>query len=46
MFKFLTKNKKGFTLIELMAVLLLLSLGFVALGNMFKVTYRAFNKAE
>lgn len=46
MFKFLTKNKKGFTLIELMAILLLLSLGVVALGNMFKVTYRAFNKAE
>ncbi len=46
MFKFLIKNKKGFTLVELVAVLLLLSLGFVALANMFKVTYRAFDKAE
>ncbi len=46
MFKFLVKNKKGFSLVELLAVLLLLSLGFVALGNMFRVTYRAFNKAE
>ena len=31
---------------ELVAVLLLLSLGFLALANMFRVTYRAFDKAE
>ena len=46
MFKFLSKNKNGFTLIELVVVLLLLSFGVLALANMFKVTYRAFNKAE
>ena len=46
MFRFLCKNKKGFTLIELVVVLLLLSFGVLALANMFKVTYRAFQKAE
>ena len=46
MLNFLTKNKKGFTLVELVVVLLLLSFGVLALANMFKVTYRAFNKAE
>jgi len=45
MFKFL-QSKKGLTLIELLVVLALLSLGFVAMGNLVKVTYRAFNKAE
>ncbi len=45
MFKFL-QSKKGMTLIELLVVLALLSLGFVAMGNLVKVTYRAFNKAE
>ena len=46
MFNFLTKNRKGFTLIELLVVLVLLSFGVLALANMFKVTYRAFQKAE
>ncbi len=46
MLRLLTKNKKGFTIVELVVVLLLLSLGVLALGNMLKVTYRAFNKAE
>ncbi len=46
MFKFLSKNKKGFTLIELIVVLLLLSFGVLAMANMFKVTYNAFKKAE
>ena len=46
MFKFLLKNKKGFTLVELIVVLLLLSFGVLALANMFKVTYRAFQKSE
>ena len=45
MFKFL-QSKKGLTLVELLVVLALLSLGFVAMGNPVKVTYRAFNKAE
>ena len=46
MFKILLKNKKGFTIVELVVVLLLLSFGVLALGNMFKVTYRAFQKSE
>lgn len=46
MFKFLTKNKQGFTIVELVVVLLLLSLGVLALANMFRVTYRAFEKSE
>lgn len=46
MFAFLTKNRKGFTIVELMVVLVLLSFGVLALINMFKVTFRAFEKAE
>ena len=46
MFKFLLKSKKGFTIVELIIVLLLLSFGVLALANMFKVTYRAFQKSE
>lgn len=46
MLNFLTKNRKGFTLVELLVVLVLLSFGVLALANMFKVTYRAFQKAE
>ena len=45
MFRFL-QSKKGMTLVELLVVLALLSLGFVALGNLVRVTYRAFDKAE
>ncbi len=46
MFKILLKNKKGFTVVELLIVLILLSFGVLALANMFKVTYRAFQKSE
>ncbi len=45
MYKFLT-SKKGFTLVELMIVLVLLSLGIVALGNLFTAAYRSYNKSE
>ena len=45
MFRFL-QSKKGMTLIELLVVLALLTLGFVAMGNLVRVTYRAFDKAE
>ena len=46
MYKILLKNKKGFTIVELLVVLVLLSFGVLALGNMFRVTYRAFQKSE
>lgn len=46
MFKFLLKNKRGFTIVELIIVLLLLSVGVFAMANMMKVTYRAFQKSE
>ncbi|MGN1316310.1 MAG: PilW family protein [Acutalibacteraceae bacterium] len=45
MFRFLT-SKKGFTLVELMIILVLLSLGFFALANMFRATIRSFDKTE
>ncbi len=45
MFKFLT-SKKGFTLVELMIVLVLLSLGTYALMNIINVAYKSFNKSE
>lgn len=45
MFKFLT-SKKGFTLVELMIVIVLLSLGVVALGSLFRVAYRSYDKSE
>ncbi len=45
MFKFLT-SKKGFTLVELLIVLLLLGLGVFAIGNIVRVSYRAFDKSE
>ena len=45
MFKFLT-SKKGFTLVELMIVLVLLTLGSAALMNLFSVAYRSFDKSE
>ena len=46
MFKILLKNKRGFTIVELVIVLLLLSVGVFAMANMMKVTYRAFQKSE
>ncbi len=45
MFKFLT-SKKGYTLVELMLVLALLSLGAYALINIVNVAYNSFNKSE
>ncbi len=45
MFKFLT-SKKGYTLVELMVVLVLLSLGSYALINLVGVAYRSFSKSE
>ena len=45
MFRFL-QSKKGFTLVELMIVLVLISLGAFALTNLFRVAYRSFNKSE
>lgn len=45
MFKFLA-SKKGYTLVELMIVLLLLSLGSAALMNFFSVAYRSYSKSE
>ncbi len=45
MYKFLT-SKKGFTLVELMIVLVLLSLGVFAIGNLFLSAYRSYNKSE
>ena len=44
MYKFLN-SKKGFTLVELMVVIVLLSFGIVALANLFKVGYTAFEKS-
>ena len=44
MYKFL-QSKKGFTLVELMIVIILLSFGVLALANLFKVGYRAFDKS-
>ncbi len=46
MFKWFTKSKKGFTIVELMIVLLLLSLGAFALINLFRVANRSFDKSE
>ena len=45
MYRFLT-SKKGYTMVELLIVLALLSLGAVAMINLFKVAYRAFEKSE
>ncbi len=46
MFGFLTKTKKGFTLVELMIVLILLSLGAFALMNLFIAANKAYDKSE
>ncbi len=45
MLKFL-QSKKGFTLVELMIVLVLLSLGAYAFINFFSVAMRSYNKSE
>ena len=46
MFKMLTTTKKGFTLVELVIVLLLLGIGAYAIVNLASVAYRSFNKSE
>ncbi len=44
MYKFL-QSKKGFTIVELMVVVVLLSFGILTLSNLFRVGYRAFDKS-
>lgn len=44
MYKFL-QSKKGFTIVELVSVLLLLSLGALAIVNLMTLAYRAFDKS-
>ena len=46
MYNFMLKNKKGFTLVELLIVVALLGLGAVALANLFQSAIRTFNKTE
>lgn len=46
MFNFMLKNKKGFTLVELIVVMALMGFGVVALANLYQTAYRSFNKAE
>ncbi|OQA49076.1 MAG: hypothetical protein BWY46_01003 [Firmicutes bacterium ADurb.Bin300] len=46
MFKWLLTTKHGFTLVELVIVLVLLGLGATAIINLFNITYKAFNKTE
>ena len=45
MYRFL-QSKRGFTLVELIIVLMLLALGAVALMNLISAGWRAFNKTE
>ena len=46
MFNFMLKHKKGFTLVELMTVMVLMGFGVVALANLFQSAYRTFNQTE
>ena len=46
MLGFLTRSKKGFTLVELLVVTLLLGLGAFAVINIINVAYRSFDKSE
>ena len=46
MFNFMLKNKRGFTLVELLVVVALLGFGAVALMNLFQSALRTFNKSE
>lgn len=46
MFNFMLKNKRGFTLVELLVVVALLGFGAVALMNLFQTALRTFNKTE
>lgn len=45
MYRFL-QSKKGFTLVELMIVLVLMSLGSFALANLFKSAYTSYKKTQ
>ena len=46
MYKFMLKNKRGFTLVELMIVIVLMGFGVVALANLFQSGYRTFSKSS
>ncbi len=46
MFRWLTSSKKGFTIVELMIVLLLLGFGAFALVNLSTSAWRSFHKTE
>ena len=46
MFNFMLKHKKGFTLVELLVVMVLMGFGVVALANLFQSAMRTFNKTE
>ena len=46
MFNFMLKNKRGFTLVELMIVVALMGFGAVALMNLFQVALKTFNASE
>ncbi len=46
MLGFLTRSKKGFTMVELLVVTLLLGLGAFAVINIINVAYRSFDKSE
>ena len=46
MFNFMLKHKKGFTLVELLIVVLLMGFGAVALMNLFQVALKTFYAAE
>lgn len=46
MFNFMLKNKRGFSLVELLVVVLLMGFGAVALMNLFQVAIKTFNAAE
>lgn len=46
MFNFMLKHKKGFTLVELMLVMVLMGFGVVALANLFQSAMRTFNESE
>ena len=46
MFNFMLKNKRGFSLVELLVVVLLMGFGAVALMNLFQVALKAFYASE
>ena len=46
MFNWLTNSKKGFTMVELLVTLLLLSFGFFAIINIFRALYKSADETE